>query len=289
MLALASRARIAALPLAMTTIWLANTASLLLPVSNLTNLLAADRVALEAPEFAARMWLPQLAAIAATMLFLWVCYWRRSERDTDRYLPPPALKLEQPRERALFWVAAAACLLFILAIPFIREEIGYAAAAAAVFVVVAFAVLDRAKLRLRLIPWQLLVFVTGLFLVVPTLSRYGLAEVMTTLIGTDSDGAGAYRAAVAGAGLSNVLNNLPAYAAGEAVIPEGNGDQLLALLIGTNVGSIVTPWASLATLLCLESCRDHGLRVPLRKFVLTGLGLATVAVTVSVGALLLTG
>ena len=289
MLALASRARIAALPLAMTTIWLANTASLLLPVSNLTNLLAADRVALEAPEFAARMWLPQLAAITATMLFLWVCYWRRGERDTDRYLPPPALKLEQSRERALFWVAGAACLLFILAIPFIREEIGYAAAAAAVVVVVAFAVLDRAKLRLRLVPWQLLVFVTGLFLVVPTLSRYGLAEVMTTLIGTDSDGAGAYRAAVAGAGLSNVLNNLPAYAAGEAVIPEGNGDQLLALLIGTNVGSIVTPWASLATLLCLESCRDHGLRVPLRKFVLTGLGLATVAATVSVGALLLTG
>jgi arsenical pump membrane protein len=54
------------------------------------------------------------------------------------------------------------------------------------------------------------------------------------------------------------------------------------------VGPIVTPWASLATLLCLESCRDHDLRVPLRKFVLTGLGLATVALTVSVGALLLT-
>lgn len=289
MLALASRARIAALPLAMTTIWLANTASLLLPVSNLTNLLAADRVALEAPEFAARMWLPQLAAIAATMVFLWVCYWRRGERGADRYLPPPTLTLEQPRERALFWVAGAACLLFILAIPFLREEIGYAAAAAAVVVVVAFAVLDRAKLWLRLVPWQLLVFVTGLFLVVPTLSRYGLAGVMTALIGTDPGGAGAYRAAVAGAGLSNVLNNLPAYTAGEAVIPGGNGDQLLALLIGTNVGPIVTPWASLATLLCLESCRDHGLRVPLRTFVLTGLGLATVAVTVSVGVLLLPG
>ncbi|MGH8880876.1 MAG: ArsB/NhaD family transporter, partial [Stackebrandtia sp.] len=271
-----------------TTIWLANTASLLLPVSNLTNLLAADRVALEALEFAARMWLPQLAAIAATMLFLWVFYWRRRERDTDRYIPPPPLTLAGPRERALFWVAGAACLLFILAIPFIREAIGYAAAVAAMIVVVAFAVLDRAKLRLSLIPWQLLVFVTGLFLVVPTLSRYGLAEVMTALIGTDHNGAGAYRAAVAGAGLSNVLNNLPAYTAGEAVVPDGNGDQLLALLIGTNVGPIVTPWASLATLLCLESCRDHDLRIPLRKFMLTGLALAVVALTMSVGALLLT-
>ena len=288
MLALASRAGIAALPLAMTTIWLANTASLLLPVSNLTNLLAADRVALEAPAFAARMWLPQLAAIAATMLFLWLCYWRRAHRGSDRYLPPQPLKLAEPRERALFAVASAACLLFILAIPFIREEIGYAALAAALIVVVAFARFDRAKLAPSLIPWQLLIFVTGLFLVVPTLSRFGLAEVMTALIGTEDDAVGMYRAAMAGAGLSNVLNNLPAYTAGEAVIPEANGDQLLALLIGTNVGPIVTPWASLATLLCLEACRDHNLRIPLRRFVLTSFGLAVVAVTASVGALLLT-
>lgn len=49
MLALATRVGIAPLPLAMTTVWLANTASLLLPVSNLTNLLAAERVALSPP------------------------------------------------------------------------------------------------------------------------------------------------------------------------------------------------------------------------------------------------
>jgi arsenical pump membrane protein len=289
MLALAPKARIAPLPLAMTTIWLANIASLLLPVSNLTNLLAADRVALAAPEFAARMWFPQLAAIATTMLFLWLCYWRRGERGADRYVPPPPLKLVEPKERILFGVAGAACALFILAIPFVRDEIGLATAAAALVVVSAFAALDRQKLRAELIPWQLLVFVAGLFLVVPTLSRLGLAEVMAALIGEDHNGIGSFRAAVTGAGLSNVLNNLPAYTAGEAVIPQANRDQLLALLIGTNVGPIVTPWASLATLLCLESCRDHGLRVPLRKFVLTGLGLAVVALAASVGALLLTG
>lgn len=288
MLALALRCGIGALPLAMTTIWLANTASLLLPVSNLTNLLAADRVALAAPAFAARMALPQLASIAATTAFLWLFYWRRSQRGTVRYVSPRPLTLAQGRERALFGVAAAACLLFITAIPFIREQIGYAAAAAAALVVAAFALWDRSKLRLSLMPWQLLVFVAGLFLVVPTLSRFGLAEIMTALIGTDPGAGGSYRAMAAGVGLSNVVNNLPAYTAAEAVIPVTNDDQLLALLIGTNVGPLVTPWASLATLLCLESCRDHGLRIPMRRFVLTGLGLAVVASVISVAALLLT-
>src|SRR5262249_35838488 len=147
--------------------------------------------------------------------------------------------------------------------------------------------LNRGALSLKLIPWRLLVLVTGLFLVVPTLSRHGLAELMTTIIGTDPGVIGAMRAAGAGAGFSKLLNNRPAYAAGEAVIPLQNHDQLLALLIGTNVGPIVTPWASLATLLCLESCRSHGVRVGMRRFIVIGLGLAVLGTAASVTALLL--
>ncbi|MGE3287967.1 MAG: SLC13 family permease [Pseudonocardia sp.] len=288
MLALAARCDIAALPLAMTTIWLSNTASLLLPVSNLTNLLAADRVALTAPEFAARMWLPQLVALAATTVFLWACYWRSRVRGAASYVPPEPMRLGSPRERALFAVAAVACAGFVAAIPLVHDRIGLAAFGAALVVAGAFAVLDRRPLRPGLVPWQLLAFVVGLFLVVPTLGRYGLGGLMTALVGPDGGAAGAFRAAAAGAGLSNLLNNLPAYAAGEAAVPPGNQVQLLALLIGTNAGPLVTPWASLATLIGLEACRDHGLRVPMRTFVLTGLGLAVVACAGGVGALLLT-
>src|SRR6266566_4845587 len=113
MLALARKVGIAPIPLAMTTVWLANTASLLLPVSNLTNLLAANRVALPAATFATRMWAVQLTSVAMTMLFLWVFYWRRGERGMDRYEPPPP---HEPDDRALFWVASLACLLFVILI-----------------------------------------------------------------------------------------------------------------------------------------------------------------------------
>ncbi|MFD0688475.1 ArsB/NhaD family transporter [Actinomadura fibrosa] len=288
MLALAARARIAALPLAMTTVWLANTASLLLPVSNLTNLLAADRVALETPEFAARMWAPQLAAIAVTMALLWLFYWRRGMRGEDSYDPP---EIAPVRDRVLFATTGAACLLFIGAIlagVHTGVQLGIAAAAAAVVAVAAFAVRDRSALRPGLIPWQLMVFVTGLFLVVPTLERYGLDDVMRALIGGDDGVAGAARAGFAGASLSNVLNNLPAYVAGESAVPAANRDQLLSLLVGTNVGPVITPWGSLATLLWFEWCRRWDVRVPIRKFVLTGTVLAALGCAASVSALLLT-
>jgi len=38
-------------------------------------------------------------------------------------------------------------------------------------------------------------------------------------------------------------------------------DHLLALLTGTNLGPLVTAWASLATLLRHERCRAGGLRI----------------------------
>ncbi|MET9339930.1 SLC13 family permease [Nonomuraea sp. NPDC003804] len=269
MLALAPRAGIAALPLAMTTIWLANTASLLLPVSNLTNLLGMARINLSTREFAGHMWAAQLAAIAVTMVFLWVFYWRGNRRYTPPVLEPVA-------DRVLFWAASVACVLFVGAL-LLEVPVSVAAPVAAAIVVVAFSVRDRAKLTWGLVPWQLLIFVTGLFLVVPTLSAHGLGTAMSWLLGEAQD---PYRTAFVGAGLANLINNLPAYKALESVVTDP-----LALLMGVNVGPVVTPWASLATLLWFESCARHGVKVPMRRFLLTGAGLAVAGILAGVAAL----
>ncbi|MER6013683.1 SLC13 family permease [Streptomyces bluensis] len=348
MLALASRVGIAAVPLAMTTVWLANTASLLLPVSNLTNLLAADRVALSPLGLASRMWAPQLAAIAVTMVCLWLFYWRRGKRDdgagalpesgarganvsartggrdagpgaaraddvragnsgdvragnagdvraesagdvrgagyADRYRPP---EVHRPADPVLFRACGLACAGFLIAI-LADVELWVASATAAAVAVAAFAVRRRSALRLSLVPWRLLVMVPGMFLVVETVNVNGLHDLLASAVGHDGGLWGLFRAAAVGGGLSNVLNNLPVYLAGEAAVPVGNHDQLLALLIGTNVGPVVTPWASLATLLWYERCHAYGVRVPVTRLMGTGAVLAVAAVLASVAALTLT-
>lgn len=280
MLALASSLGIPPLPLAMTTVWLANTASLLLPVSNLTNLLAQNRIGLSPLGFAGQMGGAQAAAIAVTMVLLWVFYWRgRSRYDLpQRYVPA---------DRALLGVSAAACLLFVGAI-LGGVQVGVASAIAAGVLVVAFGRRRRQALSAALIPWRLPFFVTGLFLVVQTLSLHVLGGVISDMISSSGGAAGAFRAAATGAGMSNILNNLPAYVAGEAAVPQGHHVQLLGLLIGTNVGPVVTPWASMATLLWYERCRTNRVRIPMARFVLTGLTLAAAGIAASVGVLLLT-
>ncbi|MFF7973534.1 SLC13 family permease [Streptomyces sp. NPDC007905] len=316
MLALASRVGIAPVPLAMTTVWLANTASLLLPVSNLTNLLAANRVALSPLGLAGRMWAPQLAAVVVTMACLWLFFWRRDRRgagvsdgdrldlvavpasgpgaaragdvrpdSADRYVPPG---VHSPADPVLFRACAFACGGFLLAILVADVPLWMASATAAAVAVAAFAVRDRSVLRPSLIPWRLLVMVPGMFLVVETVNAHGLHDLLAAAVGHDGGTLGLFRAAAVGGGLSNVLNNLPVYLAGESAVPLGNHDQLLALLIGTNAGPVVTPWASLATLLWYERCVAYGVRVPVARLMGTGAVLAATAVVASVTALALT-
>lgn len=285
MLATARRANISALPLAMTTVWLANTASLLLPVSNLTNLLASNRVALTPSSFAHRMLVPEVVSISATMCCLWVFYWRRGRRGSERYLPPAP---HRPKDRVLFVLAALACTLFVASIV-IGLPLGVAAAVCAGAVAAAYAVRARGTLRPRLIPWRLLVFVTGLFLVVQTVSLHGLDRLVRLAVGVDGGAAGVFRAAAAGAALSNLVNNLPSYVAGESVLPVANHQQLLGLLVGTNVGPIVTPWASLATILWYERCHGDGLEISWLRFLLTGAVTASCALMAAVFGLVATG
>jgi arsenical pump membrane protein len=282
MLALARALKAPALSLAMCTVWLANTASLLLPVSNLTNLLAANRVALAPTAFAARMGAAQIAALLVTGVLLWVFYWRRGQRETDRYEVPEPVK---PEDRLLLWIAGADCLFFIAAI-LAGVQLEVTSSIAAGVILIAFIVRRRSALRWGMIPWRLPVFVTGLFFVVQTISLHLLGPLTTALVSSSSGASGVFRAAVAGAALSNVVNNLPSYVAVESVIPLANHTQLLGLLVGVNVGSVITPWASLATLLCYERCVSSGVSVPLRKFMLTGACVAVAGIALSVAALL---
>ncbi|MGH3796200.1 MAG: SLC13 family permease [Pseudonocardiaceae bacterium] len=283
MLATAVKANIPPMPLAMLTVWLANTASLLLPVSNLTNLLAVGRVGLTPAQFAIRMAAPQAAAIAATAVCLWAFYWRRGRRGSDRYAPP---ERHVPRDRTLFAVASVACAAFAVLV-LAGVPLAISSLTCTGVLVAAFLFRDRPAFAWRLIPLRLLALVTGLFLVVLTIDRYGLGSLIGSLIGTDQGAPGVAKAATLGAVLSNTVNNLPAYVAGEAVVT--NSDQLLGLLIATNVGPLVTPWASLAIILWHERCRAGGVRVSWARFAATGAVTAAVVLTAAEGTLLLSG
>jgi arsenical pump membrane protein len=255
-LALAARLELPPLPFAMTAVWLANTASLLLPVSNLTNLLAADKLGMSAGAYVGKMLLPAAVAIVATVIVLRVRF-RKELRG--RFHEQPR---HQPADRVLFGISAVCCVGFGPAV--IAGSPAWAAATpAAAVTVAAFAWRRRSELRFGLIPWRLVILVEGLFLVIAAAGRHGLDHLLHDVLG----GGGTWRVGGISAAAANLFNNLPAYLAIERETPKHD---LLALLCGVNIGPLILLWGSLATLLWRERCKARGLNVSAKEF--AGLG-----------------
>lgn len=269
-LTLARRLQLPPLPFAFATVWLANTGSLLLPVSNLSNLLAQHRVGLPLGRWVQMMAAPAAVAVLVTVAVL-VALHARDLRG--RYQLPERAVVADP---LMFGTSLAAVLGFLAGVVAGLPVWAVATASAAVAALVA---LRRcpAVLRPGLVPWRLVPLVTGLLLTADAAGRWGLDALAARVVG----GASTLGVAVSGAVLANAIDNLPAYLALERVVPS---HAVPALLVGVNCGPLVTPWASLATLLWADRCRAAGLVVPWRSFVLRGLMLTPIVLLATTAA-----
>lgn len=252
---------------AFTTVWLAGTASLLLPVSNLTNLLALHQfheLGLGLPDYLRLSWRPALAAILITVAVLAALFHRDLAR---RYVVPATPEVE---DKVLFWGAAGVCLA--LGPAFVTGvEVAWPATAGAAVLVALFAVRRRAQLRWSLVPWRLVLTVVGLFLVVATLTAHGLEELLGDVAGTTSTGLAADLRLTGTAALgANAVDNLPAYLAMEPVAA-AEPHRMMLLLIGVNCGCLLTLWGSLATLLWRDRCLAAGVHISWWSFLWRGL------------------
>ncbi|HTY72316.1 MAG TPA: SLC13 family permease [Actinomycetes bacterium] len=277
-LALAAQLELPALPFAMTTVWLANTASLLLPVSNLTNLLAVDRLGWSATTYGRHTWAAAVASVAVTVVVLYALH----RRDlSGRYVAP---RREPVEDAVLFWLGAGVCL--VLAVLFVAGVPYWAAACAGAAVLLAgFVLRRRASLRWSLVPLPLVVTTLGLFLVVEAAEVHGLSRALRDAVGSDGGGLLALlRVSGVGALSSNLVNNLPAYLAIEPAVAASHV-RLLALLVGTNLGPLLTLWGSLATLLWRERCRTRDVHVSWRRFGLEGMVLVPLVLLAATAAL----
>ncbi|MDP9219029.1 MAG: SLC13 family permease [Actinomycetota bacterium] len=282
-LALAVQVGISPALFAMTTVWLADTASMLLPVSNLTNLLALHRLhdlGVGLAGYVSLTWLPALVAVVVTVAVLAVMF-RRDLRTTYAAPEQPAVE-----DRVLLWSSAGVCLL--LGPAFATEvQPAWPASIGAVVLVLLFAVRRRSDLRASHVPWRLVLLVIGLFFVVQTLQVHGLPQLLAHVAGSGNGWPDHLRLATTGALGANGVDNLPAYLALEPVA-DSSPARLVALLLGVNCGPLLTMWASLATLLWRERCRAAGVEVSPMRFFLRGLVVVPILLVTTTAALSLT-
>lgn len=250
------------LPFAFATVWLANTASLFLPVSNLTNLLAAHNLDGGTGTFISLLGPSALIAVIVTVALLWL---RDRRQLRGRFSPAGS---PQVADRPLL-IAAGVTVSVMLPLLVSGLEPWIPATAAAAVLVVFVSWRSPRLLTLRLIPWQLLLFASGLLLVASAADAAGLLDPVSALLNASDQPWTVFAVAGAGTVGANVINNLPAYLALEPAVT-ASPIHLAALLVGVNAGPLVTPWASLATLLWHERLRTEGIDVSWGRFILWG-------------------
>jgi arsenical pump membrane protein len=247
---------------------LANSASLLLPVSNLTNLLAFHASGLSFTRFAGLMVLPTAAVIAVE----WAGISRFFAIDLGRPRPaaaPPGEPTALPR----FPLTVLALTLAGFALSSLAGIAPVWVAAAGAVAITAPALARRATtpgaLVLAAEP-SFLVFVLGLGVIVRAASDNGLTSAAETLLPSGDTLPSLLLIAAISAVLANLVNNLPATLMLVPVAAPAGSAAILAVLVGVNVGPNLTYVGSLATLLWRRVLHVEDHSVELGEFVRLG-------------------
>lgn len=248
---LAHRIGAKVLPFAMATLLLSNTASLLLPVSNLTNLLAQSKLHVSTHQYVSHVY---LAALAGILLSIGLLLIRFSHSLKGRF---EVNDLNKVTDRKLLLMVSFACSLFAVMIVLNLSPV-ISAGISAFISIVAIYFRRRSFLSWKIVPLKLLLFTTALFATVTVIEKFGLPRIVAPLSRSHWE-------ILASSSLSaNIFNNLPAYLAFESIRKTSD---IYYVLIGTNFGSIVLPWGSLATLLWAQVCRANGVIIPWSKVI----------------------
>jgi arsenical pump membrane protein len=275
-LATARTLAIPARPHAYATAHLANTASLLFPVSNLTNLLAFTVAGLSFTHFTAVMTLPWLAAVSTEFLLLrWLF---RRELSTD----PRGEAVRPPPQVPMFALAVLSLTLLGFVV---TSLLGFSPAWAALAGAVVLGVRALAQRRSTLagianaVNVPFLAFVLCLGVVVDALMLHGLDVAMRDVLPVGETLPALLGIAAVAAVLSNVVNNLPAVLVLLPLVAASGPAAILAVLIGVNIGPNLTYVGSLANLLWRSVVRRHDIPAGVSEF--SRIGLCTVPLTLT--------
>ena len=266
--ATASRLQVPARPHIYATTHLANSSSLLLPVSNLTNLLAFAATDMSFVRFAALMTLPTVAVVAVE----YVAFRRFFAADLAAPAEPHPVGTTPHLPRIPLLVLAATLCGFVATSALGLEPIWAAVAGAAVLAGYSLArhrTTPMAVVRATAMPF--LAFVLSLGVIVAAVLDNGLGDLLDVVVPGGTDLLDLLALATVAAVLANLMNNLPAALVLIPLAASIGPAAVLAVLLGVNIGPNLTPAGSLATLLWRRVLAAHGTASSTYEFVRLGL------------------
>ncbi len=276
------------LPFLLTSAFVANAASFVLPISNPANLVVYGSHTPRLLDWLAQYGPPSLLSIVATYLVLrWT---QRANLEQAVASDPPQAELSTGGKIAAFGIAATSVALLGCSALDVQLGLPTAIAGAATWALVLIAARKNPWPTIKEISWSIIPLVAGLFVLVESLGKTELIAALSKLMEQEAKSSAtvaAWGAGVATAFISNAMNNLPAGLVAAEVVHGAQAPQNVtsAVLIGVDLGPNLSVTGSLATILWLTALRREGLGVSGWTFLKLGILVMPPALALAIGGL----
>jgi arsenical pump membrane protein len=290
-----TRLRLRVMPYLFAVSFMANAASMTLPISNPINVLTGDRLRAPLAVYEGHLLLASLASVAITTAILMAFFWRSA---AGRFEFDWRSAVRSAVSDRTFFVATVIGLA-LLAVAYVIGSallwplgvVAVAGGASLMAVAVARRRLSREHLNTHISP-ALFVYVAALFILVRGVQDAGITPALvSTAVSHASDAGSAVVAGLIGSAIaSNLINNLPAVlvfisgAQAGGVAAGLHAPFLFGALVGADLGPNLTPVGALSTMLWLVIVRRRGVQVSAWDFL--KLGAVVAPVTLLAAALL---
>ncbi|MBD7967474.1 arsenic transporter [Paenibacillus gallinarum] len=259
-------------------------------LSNLANLIALKMVGLDLNTYTLMMFVPSMLGIISIMLLLYY-YFHKNIPKKIHHFPNQVSSanyhpLQTPPDEGekVDWWLFRVCISIVVFIRggfFLAESVGIPMEIVAITGVVLLLSVRYYRTRQGLrdvftqTPWHILLFAFSIYVIVDSLHRAGITESLIDLlkpIAEMGDAALIVSSGILITLLSNLVNNLPSVMIGTFVVTDlGLTDHQLHLaylanILGSDIGALLTPIGTLATLIWMYILKTNHIRISWKQY-----------------------
>ena len=271
----------------------ANTWSMMLMIGNPTNVYIASSAGITFTKYVSVMAVPTIFAGLATFAVLLLMFHKSLNDPIEKPTEQSEIKIKDKPLCILGISVLAVCTVSLVISEYIHIEMWLECAACAVFLIIATLLVCAFRhskpvalgKSLARVPYSLIPFVLGMFIVVLALNDCGA----TTYIANVLDYSPLIEYGIGSFLASNMVNNIPMSVLFSSVIQAGEASSaaIYASIIGSNLGALLTPVGALAGIMFSSITKKGGEKFSNLTFMKYGVCVSAAGLVASLAGLLI--